>query len=78
MNIAEISFSLGFENPTYFSRLFKKAVGITPRFQKSGFELTQEYPKPTNVRFGCFTLRKYEVLFSNELGRDIPTSTKPL
>jgi AraC family transcriptional regulator, transcriptional activator of pobA len=30
MNIAEISFSLGFDNPTYFSRLFKKAVGVPP------------------------------------------------
>ncbi|SFD85962.1 Helix-turn-helix domain-containing protein [Chitinophaga sp. CF118] len=30
MNIAEISFSLGFENPTYFSRLFKKEVGVPP------------------------------------------------
>lgn len=30
MNITEISVSLGFENPTYFSRLFKKEVGITP------------------------------------------------
>ncbi|MDQ0593315.1 AraC family transcriptional activator of pobA [Chryseobacterium ginsenosidimutans] len=30
MNISEISVSLGFENATYFSRLFKKEVGITP------------------------------------------------
>lgn len=30
MNITEISVSLGFENATYFSRLFKKEVGITP------------------------------------------------
>ncbi|WDF81296.1 helix-turn-helix transcriptional regulator [Mucilaginibacter sp. KACC 22773] len=30
MNIAEISFLLGFENPTYFSRLFKKEVGVPP------------------------------------------------
>jgi AraC family transcriptional regulator, transcriptional activator of pobA len=30
MNIAEISVSLGFENATYFSRLFKKEVGIQP------------------------------------------------
>lgn len=30
LNIAEISYSLGFENPTYFSRLFKREVGVTP------------------------------------------------
>jgi AraC-like DNA-binding protein len=30
MNISEISFSLGFENPTYFSRLFKKEAGVSP------------------------------------------------
>jgi AraC family transcriptional activator of pobA len=30
MNITEISVSLGFENATYFSRLFKKEVGIAP------------------------------------------------
>jgi AraC family transcriptional activator of pobA len=30
LNISEISSLLGFENPTYFSRLFKKEVGSTP------------------------------------------------
>lgn len=30
LNVSEISFALGFENPTYFSRLFKKEVGLTP------------------------------------------------
>jgi len=30
LNINEISFLLGFENPNYFSRLFKRNVGITP------------------------------------------------
>ena len=30
MNITEISYMLGFDNPTYFSRLFKKEVGVTP------------------------------------------------
>jgi AraC-like DNA-binding protein len=30
MNITEISAWLGFDNPTYFSRLFKKEVGTSP------------------------------------------------
>jgi AraC family transcriptional regulator, transcriptional activator of pobA len=29
-NVAEIAYSLGFDNPPYFSRLFKKEVGISP------------------------------------------------
>lgn len=30
LNINEISFHLGFEDPSYFSRLFKKKVNLTP------------------------------------------------
>ena len=29
-NIAEISYEIGYENPLYFSRLFRKNTGMTP------------------------------------------------
>lgn len=29
-SVSEVAYKLGFENPPYFSRLFKKEVGITP------------------------------------------------
>jgi AraC family transcriptional activator of pobA len=30
-NISEFAYKVGFENPPYFSRLFKKEVGISPK-----------------------------------------------
>jgi AraC-like DNA-binding protein len=33
-SVSEIAFRLGFENPPYFSRLFKKEVGLTPKEYK--------------------------------------------
>ncbi|MDR7210215.1 AraC family transcriptional regulator [Flavobacterium piscis] len=37
LNISEISYLLGFENTTYFSRLFKKEVGATPNQFRGSF-----------------------------------------
>ncbi len=37
MNISEISYSLGFENPNYFARLFKKEVGIPPNVFRDNY-----------------------------------------
>lgn len=37
LNVSEISYLLGFENTTYFSRLFKKEVGISPNKFKDQF-----------------------------------------
>lgn len=37
ITIAEIAFALGFENPPYFSRLFKKQTGLSPNQFKKDF-----------------------------------------
>jgi AraC-like DNA-binding protein len=34
-SVSEIAYQLGFENPPYFSRLFKKEVGISPKEYKN-------------------------------------------
>jgi len=30
MSVADVAYSLGFENPTHFSRIFKQQYGISP------------------------------------------------
>ena len=35
--VAETAYHLGFENPPYFTRLFKKEVGLTPMEYKGQF-----------------------------------------
>jgi AraC family transcriptional regulator, transcriptional activator of pobA len=37
LTVSEIAYQLGFENPPYFSRLFKKEVGISPKEFKNRF-----------------------------------------
>jgi len=39
LSITEISASLGYESPLYFSRVFKKYYGIAPQFVRSGIVL---------------------------------------
>ncbi|AKD57897.1 helix-turn-helix domain-containing protein [Spirosoma radiotolerans] len=36
LSISEIAYTMGFDNPSYFSRLFKKEVGLTPLGFKKG------------------------------------------
>ncbi|MEM6985454.1 MAG: AraC family transcriptional regulator, partial [Pseudomonadota bacterium] len=31
LSIAEVSYALGFTDPSYFSRMFKRMTGVTPR-----------------------------------------------
>ena len=39
-NVSEISFRLGFNDPLYFSRFFKKEVGLSPKQYKKKFQNT--------------------------------------
>ena len=39
ITVSEIAYKLGFDNPKYFSRLFKKKVGITPSEYREQYQL---------------------------------------
>ncbi|WP_405520115.1 helix-turn-helix transcriptional regulator [Spirosoma sp. KNUC1025] len=36
-NVSEIAFALGFDNLSYFSKLFKREVGLSPALYKNPF-----------------------------------------
>lgn len=38
LSVSEICYMLGFDNPPYFSRFFKKAVGVSPQEFRNGFK----------------------------------------
>jgi AraC family transcriptional regulator, transcriptional activator of pobA len=46
MNIAEVGYSLGFEDPAYFSRFFTRQAGVSPRVFVANCGSDQERPDP--------------------------------
>lgn len=44
--IAEVSLVLNFDNPSYFSRFFKREVGIAPSEFRRKFREKYQYPRP--------------------------------
>ncbi|MCB0686605.1 MAG: helix-turn-helix transcriptional regulator [Saprospiraceae bacterium] len=38
LNISEIAYQVGFRDPSYFVRVFRKQTGKTPRFYRTGRE----------------------------------------
>ena len=42
LNTAEIAYSLGFEYPNYFSKFFKKQVGLSPKAYRT--QIAKQYP----------------------------------
>ncbi len=47
-NITEIAFSVGFNDPKYFSRCFTRMYGVTPKAFGNGEESEEEADKPAN------------------------------
>jgi AraC-like DNA-binding protein len=45
MNIAEIAWTCGFSQPSYFNRIFKKSIGMTPKDFRSGASHTRRRKK---------------------------------
>jgi AraC family transcriptional activator of pobA len=36
--VAQIGYGLGFDDPSYFSRAFRRAMGVAPAAYRAGFE----------------------------------------
>ena len=44
-NVTEISRIVGYDNPLYFSRIFKKAKGLSPSEYRKSIELWHTYKR---------------------------------
>ncbi|MFP3090646.1 helix-turn-helix domain-containing protein [Treponema sp. TIM-1] len=44
MNMKEIAFAVGYQDPNYFSKIFKKVLGMPPTQYAAEFRRGQEYP----------------------------------
>ena len=49
-NISEIAYQCGFSEPLYFSRLFKRKYGVSPRSYASGHAAPIKAPPPDNQK----------------------------
>ena len=49
-NISEIAYQCGFSEPLYFSRLFKRKYGVSPRSYASRHAVPTEDPRPNSLQ----------------------------
>lgn len=42
--VSEVARSLGYQDPYYFSRLFKKVIGVGPRAYRDGTSAEEDEP----------------------------------